>query len=189
MKVYLAILVSLIILVHSEIASSESLYDQTTYRGLVDDTKATHVGDSLTVLVVETSSAESKHGTNTDETTNNSVSGSNQNTTKSLGVDSTSKYKKDGDITRTGKLLARLTVTVQEVLPTGELRIKGEQKIQINDELQEITLEGNIRPIDIDADNTVLSTKIANARIVYKGKGYSSDDKPGFITNFFRWLF
>jgi len=174
---------------HGHYVIAESLYDQSNYRGLVDDTKAHHVGDSLTVLVIESSSAETKHATNTNETTSNSASGSTQSDTKSLSVDTASKYKKDGDITRAGKLLARVTVTVHEVLPSGELRIKGEQKIQINDEVQEINLAGNIRPIDIDADNTVLSTKIANAKIVYKGKGYSSDDKPGFITSFFRWLF
>jgi flagellar L-ring protein precursor FlgH len=170
-------------------AQAESLYDETTYRGLADDTKAGHIGDSLTVLVYESSSAETKNATDTTETSNNSVNGSTDIESKSLAVDTASNYKNGGDATRSGKLLARVTVTVHEILPTGELRVKGSQKIQINDELQEITLAGNIRPIDIDASNTVLSTKIANARIIYKGKGYTSDDKPGVITQFFRWLF
>jgi len=182
-------IICLIMCLSGPCANSESLYHQDSYRGLVNDTKAGHIGDSLTVLVVENSSAETKHATNTNETTGDSVSGSTQSNNKSLSVDTTSKYGNDGVITRAGKLLARVTVTVHELLPSGELRIKGEQKIQINDETQEISLAGNIRPIDIGADNTVLSTKIANARIVYKGKGYSSDDTPGYITRFFRWLF
>jgi len=170
-------------------ALCESLYSETTYRSLASDTKASHIGDSLTVLIVENSKAEATNDTDTLETTGNSFGSNNGSNNESLGVDTNSKYRSGGEVKRTGKLLAKITVTVLEVLPTGELRVKGEQNIQVNDERQAITLSGNIRPSDIDVDNTVDSTRIANAKITYKGDGYISDDEPGVITQFFRWLF
>ncbi len=167
----------------------ESLYQEANYRGLANDVKARLVGDSITVVILETSSAETSNQVDTIESSDNSVSANNSSNTESASIDTNSTYRSGGEVNRSGELLARMTVTIHEILPTGEFRIKGEQKIQINDELQSITLSGNIRPTDIEADNTVLSTRIANARITYKGRGYTSDDEPGAITEFFRWLF
>ena len=168
---------------------SESLFLETSYRGLVNDAKASHIGDSITVLIVENSKAESTTEIDSIEASDNSVGANNGSNTESLGIGTDSKYRNSGEVARTGKLVAKITVTIHEILPTGELRVKGEQNIQINDEVQEITLSGNIRPMDVNADNTILSTRIANAQITYKGEGYISDDEPGVITQFFRWLF
>ena len=169
--------------------SAESLYRETNYRGLVNDAKAQHIGDSITVEVFETSSAQTKNETDTSEETDLGLAASNGSNSEGVSLDTDSNYKSGGAVSRTGKLLARMTVTIHEILPTGELRIKGEQKIRINDEVQSITLSGNIRAIDIDGNNTVHSTRIANARIMYKGRGYTSDDTPGLLTEFFRWVF
>lgn len=171
------------------VTSAESLYQETSYRGLADDAKARHVGDSLTVVVIENSSAQTKNKTDTNEDSELSLSATNGSNSEGATLGTGSNYKSGGEVNRSGKLLARVTVTVHEVLPTGELRIKGEQTIRINDEIQSITLTGNIRPVDIDNENNVLSTRIANARIMYKGRGYTSDDTPGLLTSFFRFVF
>jgi len=168
---------------------AQSLYKESSYRGLATDSKAARIGDSITVLVTETAAAESSIGNNSNENSANSVSGSNQTNTESLTTSANSDYKLGGKVTRKGKLLAKLTVTVHEVLPSGELVIKGEQTIQVNNEKQLISISGNIRSVDIDADNTVLSSKISNAQLSYSGEGFIGSDKPGVITEFFRWLF
>lgn len=173
----------------AQFSASESLYNEETYRGHATDIKAKQLGDSLTVLIVENAKAEASNDTDSNESTDNSLSESNNANNESFGLDTDSQYKGGGEVARSGELIAKITVTVTEVLPTGELRVKGEQNIQINKEKQAISLSGNVRPTDINADNTVLSTRIANAEIIYNGEGHISDVEPGVITQFFRWLF
>ncbi len=168
---------------------ANGLYEESKYRGLVSDTIASHIGDSLTILVVENASAETTTNNSTQESSGIEASASNSSDDVSLGINTDLTYKNKGDVTRSGKLLAKVTVTIHEILPSGELRVKGEQNITVNDELQTITITGNVRKSDVNTDNTVLSSRIANAKIVYTGEGFASSDKPGVITQFFRWLF
>ena len=72
---------------------------------------------------------------------------------------------------RASRLLTTVTVSVQEVLPGGQLRVAGTQSVTVNDELQRVTLEGIVRPADISDGNVVQSTRIAQARITYVGEG------------------
>ena len=76
-----------------------------------------------------------------------------------------------GRTQRASRLLTTLTVTVQEVLDSGLLRVAGTQSLTVNDELQRVTLEGLVRPLDVTDGNVVLSTRIAQARITYVGEG------------------
>jgi flagellar L-ring protein precursor FlgH len=80
-----------------------------------------------------------------------------------------------GRTQRTSRLLTTVTVTVREVLPGGQLRVAGAQSVQVNGELQQVTLEGTVRPPDISDANVVQSTRIADARITYVGEGDVSD--------------
>ena len=80
-------------------------------------------------------------------------------------------FEGGGRTQRASRLLATLTVTVQEVLPGGQLRIAGTQSVTVNEELQKVTLEGIVRPFDISDGNVVQSTRIAEARITYIGEG------------------
>ncbi len=80
-----------------------------------------------------------------------------------------------GTTQRTNKLLATITVAVKEVLPTGDLRVAGEQLLTVNDEQHKVSLEGRVRPQDISDGNVVLSTRLAEAHINYVGDGELSD--------------
>ncbi|NLA58040.1 MAG: flagellar basal body L-ring protein FlgH [Firmicutes bacterium] len=77
-----------------------------------------------------------------------------------------------------------------EVLPNGNLVIEGTQSLIVNNETQEITVRGVIRPQDIEPDNTILSTYIADATISYQGSGIlGAQDKPGILTRILNWIF
>lgn len=167
-----------------------SLYkDESNFRSLTSDKRAYRVGDMLTVLVMENSSATANANT-TAEKRGGLLFGwkaTNRSENSSLQLGDTFGGK--GQIQRSGKLLAQLTVTVREIDPTGLLHVSGEQKILVNDEKQEITLHGKVRPIDVLDNNTVLSTRLADARISYIGDGILSEKQhAGLITRFLTWL-
>jgi flagellar L-ring protein precursor FlgH len=95
-----------------------------------------------------------------------------------------------GGTSRTSKFVARLTATVKRVDAGGNLEIEGARTVQTNKEKEEIQLTGTIRRSDIDADNSILSTYIANAAIRYVGNGpIGSRQKDGLLSKIFRIFF
>lgn len=158
-------------------AVAESLYQEGSFRPLTADNKAFRIGDSLTVQVFENSSASTSANTGTRR--GNDVTGSVTHTGNKvvgqLGIGVTGEFDGGGRTQRANKLLATLTVTVQQVLANGELQVAGEQLLTVNDELQKVNLEGRVRPQDISDGNVVLSTRLADARITYVGEGDVSD--------------
>jgi len=79
-------------------------------------------------------------------------------------------------------------VTVQEVMSNGELRVSGQQMLEVNNEKQHIRLEGRVRPYDVSG-NSVLSTRLADAKISYLGDGDLSDrQRPGWWMRLLTWL-
>jgi flagellar L-ring protein FlgH len=169
------------------------LYKEDQYRALVSDLKARRIGDSLTVLVVENASAAATADTNSKRKTDAGVA---------LEVDVGSTAR-SGDINlafnndfsgvartqRAGKLLAQITVTVTGVEPNGDLRIAGERLLEVNSEQQLIRLEGRVRPQDIGENNTIVSQRIADAKIHYAGAGVIADgQQPGWFNRLLTWL-
>lgn len=168
----------------------ESLYNENTFQSLVGDRRANHVGDSITVLIYENSSATASNDTMTAKNGGIGIGikllpNFDKSATVKLSEDSSGK----GKIQRSGKLLAQLTVTVQEIAKNGELLIKGIQLLEINGEKQQIQVEGRVRPQDITEFNTVLSSRIADANISYIGEGTLSQKKtPGILGRIFTFL-
>ena len=80
-----------------------------------------------------------------------------------------------GDIKRTENVVVNVAATVVQVLPNKNLEITGSQEILLNNELRELQIRGIVRPEDIGSDNTIASSRIAEARIIYGGRGVSSD--------------
>jgi flagellar L-ring protein FlgH len=157
---------------------AQNLYRADQYRPLVSDRRAHRVGDILTVLVVENSSASATAGTNTDKSNELGVQFSSPNTTqKNYGLSIDQNYDGGGKSARTGKLLAQISVEVKGVESNGDLLINGVQDIEINDEKQTINLAGKVRSIDVDERNTVLSTRVANAKITYVGNGVLAESQ------------
>lgn len=101
-------------------------------------------------------------------------------------VETDSAYKGDGTTDRKEKIEMKLAATVTQVLPNGNLVIQGSQEIRINYENRILQLAGVVRPQDVNVDNTVSYEQIADARIVYGGKGQLTDvQQPRYGTQVF----
>jgi flagellar L-ring protein precursor FlgH len=88
-----------------------------------------------------------------------------------FGISGKEDVQGGGRSVRSGDLTGHITVRVAEVIPNGNLVINGNRIITVNDEKQVMEITGIVRPEDVTADNTVLSTLIADAQIKYTGKG------------------
>ncbi|WLE58885.1 flagellar basal body L-ring protein FlgH [Burkholderia plantarii] len=171
-------------------ARAADLYQGDGYQPLTSDRRAAKPGDIVTILVYESSTASNTADTSTK--TGFGVQGSvatqyaGQNSAQ-IGLGD--NYGGKGQIQRTGRLLAQLSANVTGVTPGGDLLVAGAQDIDVNGEKTHIRIEGRVRPVDIAANNTVLSTRIADARIDYDGEGFITDRaRPGLIPRFFGWL-
>jgi flagellar L-ring protein precursor FlgH len=171
-------------------AQATSLYSDQAYVGLYSDPRAAKVGATLTVLIYEQASAATSADRATNESTG--ISGGirgNQNLNAGE-IDVATQSEGGGSLSRSGQLMASVSVTVREVLPNGELSVQGEQLIEFNEENQHIKIEGRVRPQDISAENTVISTRLADAKISYIGEGLlGQQQKPGWLTRAFNWIF
>jgi flagellar L-ring protein precursor FlgH len=158
---------------------------------LFSNMKAYRVGDVITVIIQEQSSASSKAKTDTKVKDEFSM-GPGAGTLDFIslwGLDSENKYKGDAKTDRTGTLMAKITVRITDILENGDFQISGEREVVINGETEIIKLDGIIRSRDIRADNTILSTYVANAKISYDGKGMiDSGHEPGLLTKFINWI-
>lgn len=170
-------------------ANAGSLFDAREYHPLAADNKAWRVGDNLTVLIIENAQASASANTSTKKDGSLSGSIASPNKTRTGSIELTEDFKGGGTVTRTGKLLAQVTVSVLAIQPNGDLDVKGEQLIELNNEKQHITLEGRIRQQDIASDNSVPSTRVSNTRISYVGQGVLGEkQRPGLLTRLFTWL-
>jgi len=171
-------------------ASAADLYQDSVYQSLTSDRRASKPGDIVTILVYENSSASNTADTSTKTNVGLQASVSTlyagQNSAQ-LGLGD--NYGGKGQIQRTGRLLAQLSARVTDVTPEGDLLVAGDQRIDVNGEKTSIRLEGRVRPVDIAANNTVLSTRLADAKIDYVGEGFITDrSRPGLIPRFLAWL-
>jgi flagellar L-ring protein precursor FlgH len=161
------------------------------------DKKALRVGDIITVRIVE--SAQASNTADTDLSRSSSANASLStffgkkkflNLFK-LGEDllttsSENNHQGSGSTTRSGQLTATMTALVRDVLPNGNLVVQGTREVLVNHEQQFITLTGIVRPLDVDRDNVVLSTQLADASITIGGLGVVADkQRSGWGT----WLF
>jgi flagellar L-ring protein precursor FlgH len=182
---------ALLMLFHSLLLRADNLYQPGQFRAPVADAKAFKIGDNLTVLIYEDASSTTSAETTSDKSSgvNIGVKSKNVDTPATATVDLGDQAQGKGTIQRSGKLLAQITVTVTSVDPSGLLAVSGEQEITVNDETQKIKLEGKVRPSDINENNTIISTRLANAKISYTGDGILGDrQRPGLITRFLNWL-
>ncbi len=164
-------------------------------RSLFADEKANRLGDVITILVVETSSASNNAKTSTTRESDISLAGSGKVGTKPLpdagfNIGTGNKFNGEGSTTSQGSVRAKITARIDSVLANGNLLINGSRIISVNGEEQVIKISGVVRPSDVQADNSVYSFNIADATIVFEGNGMIDRAQgPGWITKLFHWLF
>ena len=156
------------------------------------DQRARSVGDILTIVVNESSSAVRTGSANNTK----SATGSSDQGTGVLGfvpessISQTDNFKAQGSINNSNTVKARLTVKVIEVKPNGNLVISGTQNIRQNGEEQRIVVSGQVRPADIRVDNSVLSSNVADAKILVTGSGpLVNKQRQGILSQVWNWFF
>jgi flagellar L-ring protein precursor FlgH len=109
----------------------------------------------------------------------------------SAGVDNNSEFDGKGDSSQSNRLEGDISVTVAQRLSNGNLLVRGQKWIAINQGKEYVRIQGIVRPIDIDPDNSISSLKVADARISYGANGALADaNKPGLLARFFNmpWM-
>ncbi len=171
-------------------APAQSLYDEKTFRPVAADNRAYKVGDVLTIQILESASATANADTGTRRRNDISADLTRAHVpTVNVGMGVNGEFDGGGRTTRSGKLLAQLTVTVVELAPNGDLRVAGEQLLLINDEQQRINVTGRVRPQDISDANVVASSRLADAKITYVGEGeLAARQKPAWWRQVMDWV-
>ncbi|KQV57986.1 hypothetical protein ASD07_26430 [Duganella sp. Root336D2] len=161
-----------LMLAQAAVAQATSLYDPVAYQALTSDLRQRKVGDLITVMVYENSSASSTANTSAGREAGIGLAAQGTGGKRvAASVHTNNDMDGRGRTEREGRVLAQLTVSVREITESGDLMVAGEQVLEVNNERQQIKVEGRIRPQDVSAANVVLSTRIANARISYAGEG------------------
>ncbi|MGE5314679.1 MAG: flagellar basal body L-ring protein FlgH [Acidobacteriota bacterium] len=164
-------------------------------RSLFADQKATRLGETVTVLVVESAQASNDASTNTSRSSDLSLNASastpgGTSTGVSGSVGTGNGFKGEGATSNRGVMRAKISAHVDSVYANGNMYISGSRNIVINGDEQIMRVSGVVRPSDIQADNSVYSYSISDAVISYSGKGLINDSqKPGWITKFLHWIF
>lgn len=184
-------------------ASAMSLWSDTgATANLYNDHRAHNVGDFLTIIINENSSASRDGKANNSKSTSADMNvefGIFGRITRALGIASPSAtassnnsddFQAKGSIANSNSVKARMTAQVIEVKPNGNLVISGTQSIKQNGEEQKITVSGVVRTDDVTPDNTVLSSFIGDAKIQIDGKGpIANKQRQGIITQLLNIFF
>jgi flagellar L-ring protein precursor FlgH len=162
---------------------------------LFENPIARHVGDVVTIVLNEATNAQKSATTKTQKSTNDTLPGMSLfgspvtihgASVLSGTLNDASKFDGEGNSAQSNSLTGYITTTVARVLPNGNLYIKGEKKLWINQGQENVVLSGVIRPVDLAPDNTISSSRVANARITYGGKGAINDaNTAGWLSRFF----
>ena len=175
-------------------ANRGGIYQPGFSRSLFEDRRASRVGDIITIILSERT--QSSKQADTEITKENSISFDNGvvlgdnpsfgdynlNTSINQNREMTGESQSD----QSNSLTGNIAVTIAEVLPNGLMMVRGEKWMTLNRGEEFIRVRGLVRPEDVQPDNTVLSTRLADARITYSGTGDLADaNKQGWASRFF----
>jgi flagellar L-ring protein FlgH len=160
------------------------------------DQRAKNIGDIITINIIETSQASEQAATDLTKKGTTAMGISNYfgwetkyvNThpyvvpSTLITANSQNDFSGSGKTSRSGTLSATISAKVVDVLPSGNLAIEGKRELYVNNEKKEILLQGVVRPRDIAYDNSVLSTQVADAKVIYTGIGVVGEkQRPGWL--------
>jgi flagellar L-ring protein precursor FlgH len=169
---------------------------------MFSDQRARSVGDILTINIVEVSQASESASTATTRKSQtvaglgnffgleSNPNGPWKNSATLINANAPNNdFTGTGATTRAGSLSATITARVMDVLPNGNLIIEGKREIYVNNEKKELLLQGIVRPRDIAFNNTISSTQIADAKVIYTGIGVVAEkQRPGWAARLFDFV-
>jgi flagellar L-ring protein precursor FlgH len=174
-------------------AEARSLWsDDGTSYNIFADRKARNVGDILTIVISESTT------TTTAKSSSNKKSGSTSLSAgvgifdflKAASANGSDSFSAQGSKSDTNKVAGNVTVTVTQVMPNGNMVVEGTQSIWQNRDEHKIAFRGVCRQDDVTANNTIPSTKIADATVRFDGKGpLNAKQRQGILTQIFNILF
>jgi flagellar L-ring protein FlgH len=182
-------------MVPAQAASSGAVYRAGGGFALFEDRKARDVGDLVTILLAERTNAVSSASTSTSRDSNTSIANptlfGRQPTVGGTPlleaeIAASRSFDGTGDSTQSNRLDGSITATVVARLPNGNLVLQGEKWIQLNQGDELVRIQGIVRTADIAPDNTVASSRVAEARISYSGRGtLAKANAQGWMQRFF----
>jgi flagellar L-ring protein precursor FlgH len=163
------------------------------YAPLFEDRRARNPGDTLTINIVENTSADKKSNTTTNRSSDNNlavpvVSGLPGKSFMGAGLAATTDFKfaGDGETASNNVFTGTITVTVIEVFANGNLLVSGEKQVGINHASEFIRFSGVVNPANISSANSVNSVQVADARVEYRGSGQIENaQNMGWLTRYF----
>lgn len=163
------------------------LFQQTFHGNWLQSRKQRRIGDIVTVMLVENIDAKKSSSVTYNKSQEFELADIKAGSANILGVDldTENKFVGKGDSSKSNALNGNIAVRITEVLPNMLFRVKGERHLQINEGGETVVIEGLVRADDIQSNNTLLSTNIADAKISYVSKGVmDSVSQPGWFSEF-----
>jgi flagellar L-ring protein FlgH len=179
----------------AEMGTKGAIYQASQgYSPLVVGTRARTLGDMLTIALIESTSTSKSTNSATDRDgsiglippTAGPLAFLNPNSIASNGQ---SSFAGNGSASQQSQLNGIVSVTIAAIYPNGTAEVVGEKQMALSQGDEWVQFAGRIRLVDIDADNTLPSSRVANARIIYTGKGaVQQASRPGWLQRFFSVL-
>jgi len=180
--------------VPKNVIATGSLFNQNNLDSLYADVKARNIGDIIEVILSEKTQAKKKAANDSSKNNNFTLTpptfmgrtASIMGNPLEVGLTQSSDFSGAANADQSNSLSGSISVNVIQVLANGNLIVRGEKWITLNNGDEFIRLTGMVRPQDISADNQIKSIKIANARIQYSGTGsFADSQKSGWLARFF----
>jgi len=173
-----------------------SLYQTASFRPAFEDRRARHVGDTVTILIVENLAASQKSTStaNRSSSIEGSITalpgfnfpGSTAENKSRIGASSEADFSGKGGTEAANTFSGSITTTVAEVLPNGHLLVTGEKQIGVNHNVDVLRFTGTVDPLAILPGSRVNSSQVANVRVESKGRGPQHEAQTvGWLTRFF----
>lgn len=162
------------------------------YAALYEGTRARRVGDPLTIVLVERTSASKSSGSQLDSgggfsLTPPATGNLSLFQPSDIAMSGKRGFKGSGTADQSNALTGEISVTVAQVLPNGTMLVQGQKRVTLNRGDEFVQIKGLVRPTDIDANNRIASTRVADARISYTGKGdVARASRQGWLSRFFQ---
>lgn len=176
-------------------ASNGAIYQVGRDVALFENAVARNVGDLVVIRLAEQTQASKSATTNTKKSTSVDLPGPtiagrpvtvNGTEVLQMGMENETEFAGAGSSAQSNRLSGEISATVVKRLSNGNLVVRGQKWLTLNQGSEYVRVEGVIRPIDIQPDNSIESWKVANARIGYGGKGSLADaNKPSLLARFF----